>query len=503
MNAIILARVSTKEQEEGHSIDAQISRLQDYCQRKRLNVLKVCRVIESSTQGERKEFQKVIGFAKTQKETVAIVIDAVDRFQRRFKETVDLDSQLRSGKIELHFNRENLIINRDSTGTQHLMWNMSVLMSNSYILNLSDNVKRSLNHKIKNGEWIGKAPLGYKNEPDPVIGKRKIVLDPEKSFLVLRVFEEYGIGGKSIREVAALAKKWGLTGYRERPLTASLVHALIQNQFYYGAMRIKEQIYPAIHEPIITKELFDRCESIRLGWKKKPFIQSSKPFVFRGLIKCAHCGCAICSDLKKGKYVYLFCTKSRGPCPAKRIHEEELLEQVRNIFKDLTIPEPTLNAIKDHLNKTAKAKMQFHEDAIQRIQRDYNQMQKKLDALLDMRLDGSITRDEYDKKCIELKEKQYELGHQLSAHTQADESFNFTISALLDLASRAFELFESSKVEQKRQLINLTLSNLRLNGATLEYEKKKPFSLFGKTASCLDLLRLLDSNQRPGDYDLT
>lgn len=149
MNAIILARVSTKEQEEGHSIDAQISRLQDYCQRKRLNVLKVCRVIESSTQGERKEFQKVIGFAKIQKETVAIVIDAVDRFQRRFKETVDLDSQLRSGKIELHFNRENLIINRDSTGTQHLMWNMSVLMSNSYILNLSDNVKRSLNHKIK------------------------------------------------------------------------------------------------------------------------------------------------------------------------------------------------------------------------------------------------------------------------------------------------------------------------------------------------------------------
>ena len=29
MKAIILARVSTKEQEEGHSIDAQIARLQE------------------------------------------------------------------------------------------------------------------------------------------------------------------------------------------------------------------------------------------------------------------------------------------------------------------------------------------------------------------------------------------------------------------------------------------------------------------------------------------
>jgi DNA invertase Pin-like site-specific DNA recombinase len=34
MKAIILARVSTKEQEEGHSIAAQWLRLVDYCARK-------------------------------------------------------------------------------------------------------------------------------------------------------------------------------------------------------------------------------------------------------------------------------------------------------------------------------------------------------------------------------------------------------------------------------------------------------------------------------------
>lgn len=494
MNAIILARVSTKEQEEGHSIDAQVARLHEYCQRKQLKVLKVCRVIESSTQGERKEFQKVINFVKAQKETVAIVIDAVDRFQRRFKETVDLDGQLRSGKIELHFNRENLIINRNSTGTQHLMWNMSVLMSNSYILNLSDNVKRSLNHKIKNGEWIGKAPLGYMNEPDPVTNKRKIVLEPEKSFLVRRVFEEYGIGGKSIREVGTLAKKWGLTGYKGRPLTASLVHAVIQNPFYYGAMRVKGEVFPAIHEPLISQELFDRCQEIRLGWKKKPFKYSDKPFVFRGLIKCAHCGCTITSDLKKGKYVYLFCTKYRGSCANHRIREEVVVVQVRDIFKSFQLPENLLEAIKNHLSSSANAKKVYHEEAISRVRRDYDLIQKKLDALLDMRLEGSITRDEYDKKCMQMKERQYELNAELSAHTKADESFNITVSTLLDLASRAYELFESSKVAQKRALINFTLSNLRLNGATLEYEKKKPFSLFGKTASCTEMLRGQDSN---------
>ena len=32
MKAVIFARVSSKEREEGHSIDAQIAKLQAYCQ---------------------------------------------------------------------------------------------------------------------------------------------------------------------------------------------------------------------------------------------------------------------------------------------------------------------------------------------------------------------------------------------------------------------------------------------------------------------------------------
>ena len=45
MKAIILARVSTKEQEEGHPIAAQRQRLVDYCARKGLKVIKTYRRI--------------------------------------------------------------------------------------------------------------------------------------------------------------------------------------------------------------------------------------------------------------------------------------------------------------------------------------------------------------------------------------------------------------------------------------------------------------------------
>lgn len=95
MKAVILTRVSTKEQEEGHSLPAQNTRLSDYAKRKGLEVIKTFQIIESSTRGKRKEFMQMIEFCKQQTETIAIIADAVDRVQRSFKESVMLDDLIR------------------------------------------------------------------------------------------------------------------------------------------------------------------------------------------------------------------------------------------------------------------------------------------------------------------------------------------------------------------------------------------------------------------------
>jgi hypothetical protein len=55
-------------------------------------VIKTYERVESSTRGERKEFAAMLAFAQAQNETVAIVADAVDRFQRSFKESVLIDA---------------------------------------------------------------------------------------------------------------------------------------------------------------------------------------------------------------------------------------------------------------------------------------------------------------------------------------------------------------------------------------------------------------------------
>ncbi|MBI2344231.1 MAG: recombinase family protein [Deltaproteobacteria bacterium] len=90
-----------------------------------LNVLNVFKLIESSTQGDRKAFHQMIEVAKAQKEIVAMVADAGDRIQRSFKESVMLDQLIRAEKIELHFNREGMILNHNAISTDIMRWDFS------------------------------------------------------------------------------------------------------------------------------------------------------------------------------------------------------------------------------------------------------------------------------------------------------------------------------------------------------------------------------------------
>lgn len=50
-----------------------------------------------------------------------------------------------------------------------------------------------------------------------------------------------------------------------------------------------------------------------------------------------------------------------------------------------------------------------------------------------------------------------------------------TVNYLLQLANRAYELFESSEMEQKRQLLKLIPQNLTLEGRIVRYDAIKPF----------------------------
>jgi hypothetical protein len=61
------------------------------------------------------------------------------------------------------------------------------------------------------------------------------------------------------------------------------------------------------------------------------------------------------------------------------------------------------------------------------------------------------------------------------------------------VASRAAEIFERSKTQQKRQLIAFVFSNLRLKGKKLEFSLRSPFDLMVNRTSYPGWLAFLDT----------
>ena len=88
MKAVILARVSTREQENGMSIDAQLENIRRYCEKHALDVQKEYVITESSTRDDRIKFKEMMKFIKNKQEKIAIVADCVDRVQRSYEESV-------------------------------------------------------------------------------------------------------------------------------------------------------------------------------------------------------------------------------------------------------------------------------------------------------------------------------------------------------------------------------------------------------------------------------
>ena len=90
--------------------------------------------------------------------------------------------------------------------------------------------------------------------------------------------------------------------------------------------------------------------------------------------------------------------------------------------------------------------------------------------------------------------QQTEFAMRIEPHQKGEDEFRTTLEALISVASRAASLFESSKVEQKRQLVAFVFSNLRLRGKKLEFSLRSPFDLMVDRRTYASWLGDQDSN---------
>ena len=504
MNYFFLyARKSTDEPDRQIlSIEAQITELREFAAKEQINIVKT--FIENQTAKEpgRPIFNEMIKRIESG-EAEGILAWHPDRLARNSVDGGKIIYLLDTGKIkQLKFPTFWF----ESTPQGKFMLNIAFGQSKYYVDNLSENVKRGLRQKVRRGEYPGVAPTGYLNDKL----NHKMVKDPVKYPLIQKMFKLYATGNYTLNQLRETMTEAGLTSRSGKPLSISNIHLILANPFYYGAFMYAGELHQGAHEPAITKKLFDKVQQV-LKDRGRPKIHGKHIYPFRGLFKCAECGCAITSETQKG-HNYYRCTKKRIPCLQPYIREEMLSEQISTIIQKVSLSSASARWMLTQLDKEKQEKAEAELSFAQNLKKEIAEHEQKLEKLLDAQLAGIITTEEYTAK------KQKILNHKIEL-SQNLEDFERKGNRWLELSRQFILTSKQAKIialqgnfSAKKNFLKKIGSNLKLQERRVLILPKNPWKILfdadlaaGNLRSVLADLRDLDSNQdarlqRPVSY---
>ena len=478
MKGIFLRRVSSKGQEANFSLQGQNTRLSRYAKQKGIQIIKNFKLTESATKEDRKQFMEVIDFCLAQGETIAILVDGLDRLQRTFNELTMLKKLVREGKIELHFCGLNLVINQNSPATDILNWEMHIVFAEYQMNNFKEITARGRNQKVMEDHMISwQSPCGYENYIDESGNRTARPKEPEATYLK-RLFECYAIGGTSLRQLVTLAEKFGLKSRKGKKIGLTSMIKIIDNPFYYGALPSKGTVYEnAAHTPIISKDVWEACQRVREIQSSKSVKKAEIPFLYRGIFKSYYDDSVCSSETKKEKYTYIACRNENNE--RIYINENDITDQIVSILNQIFIPQNIIDNYNRYIQSSDQEEMAFKIKERGCIKAEITKIDNRLENLLDMRLDGKLTDERYNNKEQELNARKLELEEKIQNQDTDEPDSRQIAPDSVSLFSRLGDIFlMGTDVVNKQNLLRLIFKELKIRDGNVGYKLNEPFSQF-------------------------
>jgi DNA invertase Pin-like site-specific DNA recombinase len=476
--AVIYARVSSKEQErEGFSIPAQLKLLKDYADVNGVTVVAEHVDVETAKQSGRTNFSEMLAFLRKHPTVRILLVEKTDRLYRNLKDWVTVDEL----GVEIHLVKEGVVLSNDSRSSEKFMHGIKVLMAKNYIDNLSEETRKGMIEKAEQGLWPSFAPIGYLNVEGPS-GKKVIAVDPHLGPLVERLFGWYATGQFSLKEVAAKARRAGLS-YRKSGtgVGISTVHTILRNRIYTGAFEWLGKTYKGSHDALVSEDLWFAVQDVLDNRSASKVRGSRHDFAFTGMLTCGHCGCAMVGELKKKKYIYYHCTGFKGKCGEPYVREEVLEERFAGLLAELRFDDEVFELVQRALKESFGDEVRERAAAVQRLQAEAERLRKRIEAMYVDKLDGTVDSGFFDRMAAQWRDEQARCMKDIERHNRADDSYMDSGVALLRLAQDAHRIFEAKGPDEKRTLLNFVFSNCSWANGELSVDFRQPFDLLRET----------------------
>ena len=206
---------------------------------------------------------------------------------------------------------------------------------------ISERTRDKMLERAKKGFWnSGHTPFGYKRE------NKRLIIEPKEADIVKTIFETYLSTGSTAKVYKRL-KADSLFNRQGIPISHEEIRKLLMRAVYIGQIEYQGNIYQGLHDPIISKELFDAAKCLR-----KERVKKSKVFnysLFPGLVHCKDCGSvmsAVFSNKIKGslriRYFYYRCSsvtkRDNSFCDTRHVSSDRLdsfvIENLNKISKN-------------------------------------------------------------------------------------------------------------------------------------------------------------------------
>ena len=389
MRVAIYARVSSEEQVEGFSLDAQLRACRKFCADNGWTIIE--EYIEEGRSARTENIKKRPQFKKMMEDAERGLFDVVlvhklDRFARNLRVTLENFERLVSFSVCFTSINENMDF---TTPWGKLALTMLSGLAQFYSDNLGLEVKKGKGERKAQGLYNGLLPFGTMKGDDG------IPTTDAATFPGLQMAFELAAKGKSDKDVAIAINQ---AGYRtagnqgNRPFSKDSVRGMLVNRFYLGELPDGTDGWiEGRHKAFVDEGLFFAVQKARYGNRKSPKTvnRDAKTYSLSGLMICDICESRIRIHQSAKGRTRVFCSgRAQGrECTCKGTFLDTYESQVEWYLEQFVIPEDYQQRI---IVEHAKSQKTYGE-----LEKTRTALENRLKRTKEIYVWGDLSKEEY------------------------------------------------------------------------------------------------------------
>jgi len=476
--------------EEGFTLENQKRTILDYC---KSHNIQLSHIFEDGGRSgrtvNRPEFQEMLKQIK-ERGIDCVLIYKIDRFARNVTDFSRIRKELNEKGIALISVMEGDL----SSGTSSLTANIFASVAEWESDVNSQRTKDALLQKFINGWQPTPPPLGFRSvggeheqktcEPDPYVAP-----------IIKQMFQLYSTGDYSMSTLQDWLKDKNLISKNGTIISFSRINTILNDPFYYGLIRWHGESKIGKHKPLISEQLFNSCQFM-LGKHRHFLVRERKyDFLLRGFVYCT-CGMRLVGDFSlirsnHKKLGYYHCQKRYSrDCRQKYIQSKVLEQQVEEKIKQFDSTDDFIEMVLKRARDYVKSGNQNKQGARQALINQKTGWEVKRGRLEDLRIDGDIDKDAYDRKHSEVNQQIDNLQTQIDeVDTEGKLDMPF-IEEMVSLTKGIFRTYKSSPDPLKKQFLRLFYETIVIDNKAIT--KAQPTPIYDALFSA-NMVRLLNT----------